>query len=377
MTTWDWKYRIYFDSAVLSEVEEWMGQLNTEEKAVYSKIVGFYTSFYSFGVLFDLMCEDTDRAEALLQHALNTSEKLIHTPAVLVPYYKRQIKKNFDKTDTQKLLLQLLDMSCSARDIRDSYWNLISYVLGNSYNDIVATFSNDHFDANPKKMPRQQIIRKETQETFREMYQQVTGDPYLIHLFGHSSIENFGEKIVDGNGYGEWWDREISPTGKDELVLYTNNNEVKRDDYLYTIIHETYPGHGHFYNYVRADNDLMDHGAMMLVEGWATYCEWNTYPSKYVDSIRHNALMFLNNSFYLVSDERARLTYERKRRQGKKLPQFVSSIIYATQYIGYLESYYLGALWLEKAISEKYETPVEFLSMLSKSDKGEFLRLWL
>ena len=108
--------------------------------------------------------------------------------------------------------------------------------------------------------------------------------------FGCSAIQDFGTQIIDGNGYGEWWDREISDTGRDELVLYTNDNQVKCDDYKYTIIHETYPGHGHFYNYVRVQNDCMDHGAMSLVEGWATYCEWNTYPSKCVNVIKHNAL---------------------------------------------------------------------------------------
>ena len=51
--------------------------------------------------------------------------------------------------------------------------------------------------------------------------------------FGVSAIRKFDIQIIDGNGYGVWWDREISDSGEDELVLYTNDNKAKSEDYKY------------------------------------------------------------------------------------------------------------------------------------------------
>lgn len=377
MTVWDWKFRIFFQTEVKNEVKEWMTKLKYEEYKIYENIVEFYSSFYSFGILFDLMSENVSEAKTYLTYAIESIDKIVQTPMALAPYYRQRIKSNFKDSQIQQQLLHLLDVSLKAHEVKFEYWCLVAELLGNSHEAITNIFLNDQFDSTPYKRPAQRIIHRETQATFEKMYLFATTDTTLNKRFGNNAIKNFGKKITVGNGYGEWWDRDISATGHDELVLYTNDNEVKREDYFYTIIHETYPGHGHFYNFVCHNNTLMDHGAMMLTEGWATYCEWNTFPSKYVDVVKHNALVFLNNSYLLDCNTRANLIYERKRKQGLKVSQFITSLIYATQYIGYLEAYYLGALWIEKAIAEKYHSPVEFLSMLNKSNKGEFFKLWL
>lgn len=377
MTIWDWKYRIFFQTEVKQEVELWLSKLNEEERKIYDSIVSFYSSFYSFGVLFDLVCEDGADVKTILGYALQNSNKIIQTPLTLVPYYKREIKASFNDAQIRQELLQLLNLSLSAKENKTEYWHLVATLLGNSHAKIFNAFLNEQFSPEPLRRPTQHIISGVTDDTFEKIYHSLTASSKLNERFGNNAIKSFGKKITTGNGYGEWWDREISETGNDELVLYTNNDIVKQEDYFYTIIHETYPGHGHFFNAVCHNGTLMDHGAMMLTEGWATYCEWNTIPSKYVDVIRHNALVFLNNSFSLDCNTRANLIYKRKQRQGLRVTQFINSLIYATQYVGYLESYYLGALWIEKAITEKYGTPMNFLSMLASSNKGEFFKLWL
>ena len=115
---------------------------------------------------------------------------------------------------------------------------------------------------------------------------------------------------------------------------------------------------------------------MSLIEGWATYCEWNTYPSAYVNAIKHNALAFLWESMNLPCDDFADSIVNRNKKKKKPFKKYVTNLIYSTQYVGYIESYYLGALWMELVFNNGQFTPKSFLDMLSKNSKGEFFRLW-
>jgi len=372
---WDWKYRIYLDERTLQQVRQWITQLTPREAEIYEQLLQFYLSFYSFGVLLDLCIESPDRAGHYLEIAASHPEDLIRTPQVLVPYYKRTIR-NFAHPTQQSILLHLLTCSLHAREIREEYWALTAALFGSAFPQMQQTFNSAQY-SHCIPLPRQANLRDHCDALYAAFFQQITQDPHLIQQFGPCAITSYHQKIVEGTGYGAWWDREISSSGEDELVLYTNNGIVKKDDYLYTILHETYPGHGHFYNTVRADNDQMDHGAMHLIEGWATYCEWHTYPSPYVNAVYHNDMAFLYRSLHYSTDGIASEMYQRKRRQGKTVAQMAPSIAYATQYIGYLEAYYLGALWIELAVRRHYHTPKEFLQMLATHNKGEFFSLWL
>lgn len=376
MNIWDWKYRIFFDKDVEKKVRSWIASLKKEEKKIYTDIIDFYNSFYSFGILYDLIEENNDNAAQLILIAEENIDKIIILPQVLVPYYKRMIKTSIHDSILKQRLLNILKTAITAKDNTQDYWNFIKNLFGESFLSLKEAFTSEDFDHTYWRIPAQKVIKSNVEITFDNVYNNTVKDKSICEKFGQSAIKTFNKTIVEGNGYGEWWDREISDSGHDELILYTNNNCVKSDDYLYTILHESYPGHGHFYNAIRQKNKNIDHGAMHLIEGWATYCEWHTYPSKYVDTIRHNDLVTLNRSYYLSQNEKAKQIYIRKRSQHKKVSQFSSSIIYSTQYIGYLESYYLGALWLEKAIDNIYKTPVTFLKMLSECNKGEFFKLW-
>ena len=376
MNVWDWKFRIFFDDSIKEKLCQWKKTLAPAEAKVYDDIQHFYLSFYSFGVLWDLINEAPDKASDYIRKADENKSLIIKTPEVLVRYYRKEIKLKYGNSEFGQSLLDILVFSMNGREISKDYWHMVSQLYGISYDDLISKFACDDFDHQFWNVPRQKVIVGNCKSLFDEIYDAVSCDPKLNNKFGCSAIQDFGTQIIDGNGYGEWWDREISDTGRDELVLYTNDNQVKCDDYKYTIIHETYPGHGHFYNYVRAQNDCMDHGAMSLVEGWATYCEWNTYPSKYVNVIKHNALSFLWESYNLSLDEFANSIAKRNRKKRKPLRKYISNLIYSTQYIGYIEAYYLGAIWMELLFHRGKYTPKSFLDMLSKTNKGEFFRLW-
>ncbi len=376
MNVWDWKYRIFFEDGVKKQLAEWMERLEGEEQNVYREISAFYLSFYSFGILFDLICEAPENAEALADRAWDNRSLIVKTPAYLVKYYRQRIGREIKNDKLAQTLLRLLALSSTAEEILPRYWEFISRILGKSYREIIKKIDLPEYAAGPIRLPRQKIIRKKCEDLFDSIYDELTGDETLRRCFGCSTIGAFKTQIIEGNGYGEWWDKDISETGEDELVLYTNENKVKFDDYRYTIIHETYPGHGHFYNAVRLNNACFDQGAMMLIEGWATYCEWNTYPSQYVDAVKHNAMVLLFNSYSKTADEITDETVERNRKRRIPLRRFITPLIYRTQYVGYMEAYYLGALWIECFVKENNCEAKDFLRMLSSANKGEFFRLW-
>ena len=95
------------------------------------------------------------------------------------------------------------------------------------------------------------------------------------------------------------------------------------------------------------------------------------------NAIKHNALAFLWESMNLSCNDFANTIVNINKKKKKPFKKYVTNLIYSTQYIGYIESYYLGALWMELALNNEQLTPKSFLDMLSKTKKGEFFRLWL
>lgn len=196
--------------------------------------------------------------------------------------------------------------------------------------------------------------------------------------FGEPSLSGYGIETQNSPGYAEWWDRSFLEDQRDKLIIKINQDSIYTNDILYTLYHEVYPGHGHFYNRLAHNPGCgFDHGAISLIEGWATYCEWNSSPSAYISSIRNNALLFLKESFSCVGDDRADKIYNLKRSLGYSEEESLRTVLYTSQYIGYLEDYYLGALWIEAYLKRTGKTPYEFLKLLDNKTVGEFYPIWL
>lgn len=169
-------------------------------------------------------------------------------------------------------------------------------------------------------------------------------------------------ETVPGAGFAEWWDSSLNE-GNDLLRLFINADSMYENDLLYTIQHEVYPGHGHFYHMSKGSGSpVFDHGAMTLVEGWATYAEWHAQPSSYTEATRHNALLLLQDTIHLSGSERAATVLTHKREQGYSAEEGLRTLEYVSQYIGFLESYYWGALWFEQVFDKlSIITPAAFL----------------
>lgn len=376
MNVWDWHYRVFFDERLRAEVDKWANTLTDYEAKICRETVDFYTSFYTFGVLFDLVCEKPEICGRYLDIAESRLNQLLVTPSLLVPHYENKIESSGFSCNQKDRLLTILEASKSGKEIRDRYWEYLRCLMGCDFDRLHDILSQEQY-SKYLRLPRQRYVHTEHRALFDEFFAEVTQNPTLLNWFGQCAIDDFDIEIKEGTCYGEWWDRQLADAEKDKLILYTSDAKVKREDYLYTIIHETYPGHGHFYNYVRNDNMQIDHGANMLVEGWATYCEWHSLPSSYVDVVRHNGIVCLHNSCYKSLEEISRIIWLNKKASRIPFKKAIPSLIYATQYIGFMESYYLGALWIENAIDVRRRfTPEQFLSQLRNRNKGEFFRLW-
>ena len=367
MNIWDWHYRIYFDEMLRQQVVEYAETLKPEEREICNETIAFYSSFYSFGILLDQILEAPAACDRMLAIACSHTEQLLRTPELLIGYYKRKVQKATLTSQQKKRLLDLLETSRNGKEIHQQFWGYLRKLFG----------ADAERYAHYLPMPRQKVVADKHQHLFEISFEELKKNPDLVARFGACAIENFAVEILEGTAYGEWWDRELSGDEQDRLILYTSDAKVKRDDFLYTILHETYPGHGHFYNCIRNTATSMDHGANMLVEGWATYCEWYALPSAYTATIRHNGIVYLHNSYHRDLDAFAQVLWENKKRQRVPFKKALPALIYATQYIGFLESYYLGALWLEEQIQNKAAmTPKEFLEKLRAGNKGEYFRLW-
>jgi len=376
MNIWDWHFRVYFDKDLRAQVSEWSAGLQKEEAAICRETLDFYSSFFSFGILIDQITENPAVCDSFLETAERGQDRLLRTPNLLAAPYRKRISKSELSSEQKTRLCNLLSASEHGIEIRSEYWTYLHRLLGANAEQLIRILTQEQYSSYVK-LPRQKRVTADYLPLFEEIYSDIKKDPALIGSFGPSAISDFAMQIQEGTAYGEWWDRDLADEGKDRLVLFTSDAAVKSEDYLYTIIHETYPGHGHFYNYVRNRNTSMDHGAILLLEGWATYCEWHSRPNVYTDAVRHNGIVLLHNSYFHSLNDIAEISWHNKQKSHIPFYKALPSLIYTTQYIGYMESYYMGALWLENMINtQKAFTPEQFLEKLKYRDKGEYFRLW-
>lgn len=370
---WDWKYRIFFDEKVRSQVEKFIDCLQGEEKNIYNKIKNYYLGFYSLSLLIDAVKSDPQQAQKFIDYAWIKKDILIKTPPILYQSITDDIK-NLEITEHSKSCISnLLEYSINyGQEIK--YIDICETFFGNWFSlmmeDVMSVNESQELDHGEK------LSGQDVAQLSQTYYKQLCENVFLNNKFGSCAIDSYETKIESGVGYAEWWDRELLESKEDLLILYTNADSLNSNDLYYTIIHEMYPGHGHFYNRVTHSDHHIDHGAMSIVEGWATYVEWNSVESAYAKTCRNNALLFLKENAMNDVNERAERIYQRKIKQGYSESEALRTTRYATQYLGYLESYYYGALWIEVFIKKKNVLPRAFLSFLSNKNIGDFFAIW-
>lgn len=382
LNIWDWKYKIFLSDLVLEKVIDFTRYLNSEEKNIYKALIDFYSSFYSFDALLDIMLKEKKNAGKYLKISRLNINKAIEIPILLEDYYKQKIKKCFQndkdiELELMKLLAMIIDKSNYCMQTKD----IQKVIFGKHYNKIEKTIlENDAII--DKNMGNKSIEIKDAKSYVNKLIADLNKNKKITTDFGDYTPSEYDICVIKGVGFAEWWDRDLINSDKDKLVLYDNKDLLKKNDFEYTVYHEVYPGHGLFYNFVRANKTTIpnfDHGAMSLVEGWATFAEWNVKESQYTKILRNRAREFLSLSIFEKIDnkERIKRIYNNKIKSGYTKEQAINSVLYFTQYPGFMESYYMGAICIEEMLNNKiFHKPIDFLNSLKNKTWGELFALW-
>lgn len=372
---WNWRFRIFFDDKILAEVNDFVNMLNPEEKNIYKEIVNFYTGFYSVQILLDNMSECPERGVEYVAKAWENRDKIIFLPASLEEYYHKKITKMQITGEVESKLHHIVEYARGAESNYEEYLALCKITYGSLFEKMLLVAHVEGTEA--INVPRGDSVKNEIREVYEGLYDEIIQKAEIIEKYGESQLCDFDVCVMQGQAFAEWWDEEISSQGRDVLILYQNEDSQYFNDLKYTIYHETYPGHGQFYKTL-SDREihLFDHGAISIVEGWATYAEWHSEDSDYIRAVRKNALYFLR----LLSTHRIEdideILIQNKLKQGYSREAALQSVVNATQSIGFTECYYYGALWLEVFMAEKEIEPKEFLTFMNKHNVIEGFSIW-
>ena len=352
---WEWKYKIFFNQNIKKHLLFFAGSLEKEEQKIMKEIINFYSSFFTIGILLKNIKENIKKEELLISLA----EKNVSLLARSEPHDKETLLKEINELDSKnkKRLINLLNKSINSK-LSVNFNDYLKIVLGDNGFKKFSTFLS--------LLDEKKLIEKDnslircfsTKESYRKFLFDIQNRLELNKLFGVGKIKNFCIKFLSGSGYGEWWDSDLyDKYKKDTLVIFKNKN-VSPEDLFYTLLHEVYPGHAHFFDMTKHKNSF-DTGAFLLIEGYSTYVECHSINSNY---------SFSYYNYYLKLAKNIILNC-----------QFDNNLSYwFTQFPGYYESYYVGC-FLIKFLIENYfnNIPHEFLCFLNNVSKGDFFKLWL
>ena len=368
--TWDWRFRFFFEPDVQEEVRQFISELTPAEAEIYHAICTFYNNHYSISMLIDALSGDPALQDEIIHHAESNVDKLIYTPDSIASQLRRRLFRKRWAPSLLQRVDRLLNLSLSGIDVSRTYWSLNAVIFGKHYETLLSSFM---YVKESPLVDRGPSLHTTPDAVLQEYLPKLQNSPALVARFGPSTTRDYDVKVTRKPGFAEWWDHSISPTGRDLLVLHNNADACRENDFFYTLIHEIYPGHAHFYRSLQlTEESVFDHGALSLIEGWATFAEWQSMPSAYSEATRAGATRSLWESYNLPVYERPTAIRARKKQQGYSTAESNRAILNATQYIGYTEAYYLGALYFERVVSD----PKQFLHTLANNHCGEFFALW-
>lgn len=375
---WDWRYRISFLPEVFEKVATFSKKLERTEKGIFDTFIEFYREFSSFDMILNYLMESkwTSWSNTGIIKFEQLENKLLPISERLKNYYKNKCEEckkiNLGLSD---FIDELYNSASSKSPAVIDTEELFKEVTGKYFKEakkIIDSSQPVEYQRNRVNMDKNHLV-----DELNEYINRVS-NPEMEKFFGKNSVDDYDIEIKNDIGYAEWWNREALDRKKDKLILFVNDDSLNRDDFEYTIYHEIYPGHGHFYNYLRSNvGKYCDYGAIMLIEGWATYCEWAVKASDYSEILKSRGIQFLKTSF---SNESSSNKIEKlcnsRIKSGYSESEALYTALHYDQYPGFLESYYMGALCIDVMVEEFFGTATGFLDYLKAKNKGDYFGLW-
>jgi hypothetical protein len=218
------------------------------------------------------------------------------------------------------------------------------------------------------------INRNDLRITVNSLLELLMDSSHVHALLGDMSIPNFEIVLNEGPGFAEYWPAELSGPTSNQLIVFDNPDQLRVGTLQTTLAHEVL-GHGVFYE---AESSyappFFDNGAMCLIEGWATWCEWNASATPHGEYFRSARLFGLRHFYEEDVDKLLQSIPDDIRKLGYSDAAATSGLMYFFQYPGFSLSYTLGALWFEKTFQST--PPAKFFTSLNGRPWGDFFQAW-
>lgn len=373
---WLWRYRVGFDDRLRASVAEKIDANPDErERRIHHEILEACSSFVSLDALLDRIEGGESPATWL---GTVDDERLLRVPELLLPYFESKIEDvvaaapaDASSTRLRERLSRLLDRA-HERGLRPPHRDVLGHIFGGELDRLVEEAEAEPGDL-PVPEPSELVARDAFRDVVGEFVAAVREDPRMTALFDDLELDDFEITLRRDAGFGEYWPPALRDgNGPGELVLHVNDETRKKGNLVSTLAHELLPGHAFFYRRMaESDGPLLDYGALGLVEGWATWCEWHVLPNPFSRFARSRRLRLTRG---LDGEASAREIRETADALGDSRTRARQSVISYFQYPGYEASYSLGGIWFERRFDR--QRPSGFLQAMSTRAWGDFFRSW-
>ena len=364
---WDWHYRVGFDAELARRIACAADRIErSEEVEILKGTLNWGCGFISIDRLIEAL-ETSEVSPDILPKL--ERDKLLHLPAMLADKVGARIARLVGSrgSATGRGLDHILTAALAA-PYRPLARDLFELVFGAKLQSLLQEAALVAPVPHPGFEPISPSQARELVETF---VREASGHPFLRGLLDVHAIEvHYTE---ESSGFAEYWPHELIPgRTNDLLIIHLNGQSLDRLTLQSTLCHEIY-GHASFYSLFRISQPpLVDHGAILLVEGWATGCEWRFSNPRYAAWSRSRRLIALSRLDATAEELTKKIDvmiWEDRYPLNRD-----DRLTQAFQYPALAESYALGGLWFE---SETHTGKIlDLARFLKKRAWGDFMATW-
>lgn len=378
ISEWNWHYRVGFDTSLQRKVRQVEQELKNERlKHQVSRHLELFSDFISVDALIEAIRERPEKADSYIDEAMQ--KQILFCPAFACTRWPTNSTEMPDMSVSSfKRLSRIIEESRGSDfiNLNKSYFAAVfteSQVAGlvsdgqrftrDKKNEVVPCRKSNARDHASKYQLEAHL--KGIEKAAKALYPTST----------YTSAPDYSCRISSEiNCWAEYWPRQL--TGKQNILLLGLELLKSDEDVIAsTLVHEI-AGHAFFYNIVeRREIQLIDQGAHCLIEGWATWCEWNC---DYLDlelrrQLRSDGCHQLDFIFEESQDKITSAISLFCSLKGYSEEVTKATILTFFQYPCFSHSYILGALGLEKIIKNK--SLEEFWYELEGAQAGNYLSI--